>query len=74
MDEKKIKSYRELLIWQKGIELVKEVYKLTKNSPEQKNIPLLTRYIDRLFLFHQILLRGRQDNIPKNLSNFFIWL
>ncbi|OGF65931.1 MAG: four helix bundle protein [Candidatus Fischerbacteria bacterium RBG_13_37_8] len=29
-----IKSYRELLIWQKGIILVKEIYKLTKKFPK----------------------------------------
>ena len=32
----KVKSYRELLIWQKGIELVKEIYRLTKIFPKEE--------------------------------------
>ena len=31
-----IKSFRELEIWKKGIELVKEVYKTTENFPQSE--------------------------------------
>jgi hypothetical protein len=34
--EKKIQSYRDLNIWQIGIELVKDIYKLTENFPKQE--------------------------------------
>lgn len=30
------KGYRDLLVWQKGIELVKETYKLTKSFPNDE--------------------------------------
>jgi len=32
----KVKSYRDLLIWQSGISLVKSVYELTSNFPKQE--------------------------------------
>jgi len=31
-----MKTYRELIVWQKGIELVLLVYKITKNFPEEE--------------------------------------
>jgi len=41
-----VRSYRELQIWQKGIELVKEVYRFTKNFPKSE-IYGLTSQIQR---------------------------
>jgi len=32
----KIKSYNDLITWQKGIELVKEVYKATQSFPKEE--------------------------------------
>jgi len=37
----KIRSYRELLIWQKGIDLVKDVYLLTKKFPKREEYILV---------------------------------
>ena len=36
----KIQHYRELLIWQKGITLVKDIYFLTKKFPESEKFGL----------------------------------
>lgn len=33
MESTKIKSYKDLIVWQKGVELVKEIFLLTKNFP-----------------------------------------
>jgi len=41
MGGQKIKSYKELLIWQKGISLVKEVYKITKKFPNEEKFALI---------------------------------
>lgn len=41
--DQKIKSYKELLIWQKGIALVKEVYKLTKKFPRTEKFGLISQ-------------------------------
>jgi four helix bundle protein len=34
--EKKIKTYRDLNIWNAGIELVKDIYRLTEKFPKQE--------------------------------------
>lgn len=33
-----MKNYRELKIWQQGIEIVKETFKLSENLPVLKNL------------------------------------
>ena len=33
---KKVKSFKDLEIWQKGIELVVDIYKITKNFPKDE--------------------------------------
>ena len=41
MDEKKkIKSYQDLVVWQKSIELVKQIYDLTKQFPSEEKYGL----------------------------------
>ena len=35
-----IKTFRDLLIWQKGMQLVKEVYKLTRTFPKSEDFNL----------------------------------
>ena len=36
MEQKSIKSYRDLIIWQKSIELVTRIYIITKNFPTKE--------------------------------------
>lgn len=36
MTESKITSYKDLIVWQKSYELVKEVYKLTSGLPKEE--------------------------------------
>jgi four helix bundle protein len=36
MENKKIESYKDLIVWQKGIELVNEIYVLTKMFPKEE--------------------------------------
>lgn len=51
-----IKSYKELVVWQKSIELVKEIYKLTNNFPKSEAYGLT----------HQI--RRAVVSIPSNIA------
>ena len=41
--ESKIKSYRDLDIWEKGIEIVKDVYKITENFPNHETYGLASQ-------------------------------
>ena len=36
MESKKIESFKDLIVWQKGIELVNEIYKVTKHFPKDE--------------------------------------
>ena len=36
MEYKKIESFKDLFVWQKGIELINEIYKLTKFFPKEE--------------------------------------
>lgn len=56
MSKEKIKSYRELLVWQKGIMLVKEVYKLTKKFPRTEEYGLVNQ------------IRRSAISIPSNIA------
>ncbi len=39
----KIKTYRDLEIWKKGIELVKDIYTLTESFPKQETYSLVAQ-------------------------------
>lgn len=41
--KKKISSYKDLLVWQKAITLVKEIYLLTKKLPEEEKFGLTSQ-------------------------------
>jgi len=36
MDKNKINSYKDLIVWQKGYELVKQVYKISSKLPKEE--------------------------------------
>jgi four helix bundle protein len=42
-DEKKTRSYRDLLVWQKGIALVKDVYQITASFPGEEKFGLISQ-------------------------------
>ena len=54
--EKEIKSFRDLLIWQRGIQLVKEVYEETRNFPKEELYGLTNQ------------IRRPAISIPSNIS------
>ncbi len=36
MENRKVESFKDLFVWQKGIELVNEIYNLTKHFPKEE--------------------------------------
>jgi four helix bundle protein len=42
-DEQKPQGYRDLLVWQKGIVLTKEVYRLTRSFPAEEKFGLVSQ-------------------------------
>jgi four helix bundle protein len=57
--ENKIRSFRDLRIWQKGIELVKEVYKITQYFPKEEQYGLSSQ------------MRRAAVSVPSNVAEGF---
>lgn len=55
----KIRSFKQLLIWQKGIDIVKEVYRLSKDFPREELYGLTTQ------------MRRAAISIPSNIAEGF---
>ena len=51
-----VKSYKDLIVWQKSIQLVKEVYKITGEIPESEKYNLISQ------------LRRSSISIPSNIA------
>ncbi len=43
MENKKVESFKDLIVWQKGIELVNEIYKVTKHFPKEELYGLISQ-------------------------------
>jgi four helix bundle protein len=54
--EKKSRGYKDLLVWQKGIDVVKEIYKLTKTCPSDERFGLVSQ------------MRRAAVSIPSNIA------
>lgn len=55
-DEKKTSSYRDLVVWQKGITLVKRVYQVTSTFPTEERFGLVSQ------------MRRAAVSIPSNIA------
>ena len=57
--EDKIRTFKDLKVWQKGIELVKEIYKITKDFPKDELYGLTSQ------------MRRSAVSIPSNIAEGF---
>jgi len=57
--EEKIKTFRDLRVWQKGIDLVKNIYKITRDFPKEEQYGLTSQ------------LRRAAISIPSNIAEGF---
>jgi four helix bundle protein len=55
-DEVKTGGYKDLLVWQKGIALVKQVYNLTRSFPDEEKFGLISQ------------MRRAAISIPSNIA------
>jgi four helix bundle protein len=56
MENKKIESYKDLIVWQKGIEIVNDIYNLTKYFPKDELYSLTSQ------------MRRASISIPANIA------
>lgn len=59
----KPKSYRDLIVWQRGIELAKEIHKITKQFPKHETYALAQSRLT--------LLNAKLVNHQMNSNDFF---
>jgi four helix bundle protein len=57
--DKNIKTFKNLNVWQKGIELVKELYKITKSFPKEEQYGLSSQ------------IRRAAVSVPSNIAEGF---
>ena len=54
-----VKSYKELEVWNKGIEMVESIYRITKNFPQEERFVLVVQ------------MRRAASSIPTNIAEGF---
>ena len=66
-----VQSYRQLIVWQKAMELVKDIYYLTNRFPKDETYGLLSQTGGRRFRFRQTLPKDKEEIQRKNSSIIF---
>lgn len=60
MESNKIKNYKDLIVWQKSIDLVVEIYKTTKDFPREELYGLISQ------------IRRASVSIPSNIAEGYM--
>ena|SRR3989344_8919994 len=67
---KTAQSYKDLLVWQKSIELVVQVYKLTENFPQREVYGLASQMRRAAVSIPSNIAEGRSRSTAKDFTNF----
>ncbi|GIW67473.1 MAG: hypothetical protein KatS3mg096_341 [Candidatus Parcubacteria bacterium] len=67
---KKILSYKDLLVWQKAIELVMEIYELTKYFPKEETYGLVSQIKRAAVSIPANIAEGRSRRTRKDFIQF----
>jgi four helix bundle protein len=70
MEKKKIESYKDLIVWQKGIELVGELYSVTKGFPKEEMFGLTNQIRRAAVSVPANIAEGWGRNSTKNYIQF----
>lgn len=68
----KIKSYENLIVWQKAISLVLEIYKLTENFPREEIYGLTSQMRRSSVSIPSNIAEGSRRGTRKDFRNFLI--
>ena len=70
MNDTKIKSYKDLIVWQKGYELVKQVYKITAKLPQAEVFGLQSQMRRSAVSIVSNIAEGSSRKTRKDYSHF----
>ena len=70
MSNEKVKSYRDLLIWQKGIALVKDIYEITKKFPKYERFILINQILRAAISIPSNIAEGQARHYSKEFRQF----
>lgn len=65
-----IKSYRDLIVWQKSIDLVEEIYRLTKRFPKDEVYGLTSQLRRSAVSVPSNIAEGQERRAPKDFKRF----
>ncbi len=65
-----MKNYRQLKVWQKGIELVKQTYLLTENLPENEKFGIISQINRAAVSIPANIAEGSSRNSDKDYGRF----
>lgn len=69
-DKASIRSYKDLLVWQKGIRLVKTVYQLTQHFPDSERFGLVSQMRRAAVSIPSNIAEGQARHTPREFVNF----
>jgi four helix bundle protein len=65
-----MKNYKELIVWQKGIELVKKVYQLSKYFPSEEKYGMVSQITRATVSIPANIAEGSSRNSDKDYARF----
>ena len=72
MEMKKIESYKDLIVWQRAMELVSAVYRLTENFPQTEIYGLTSQMRRSAVSIPSNIAEGRRRGSKKDFRQFLI--
>ena len=70
MEKQKVLSYKDLIVWQKGIEIVSEVYRVTKQFPPAEQFALTSQLQRAAVSIPANIAEGYGRNTQKEYAHF----
>ncbi|MFZ1281427.1 MAG: four helix bundle protein [Ignavibacteriaceae bacterium] len=69
-----MKSHKDLDVWNRSIELVITIYKVTKGFPKEETYGLISQMRRAVISISSNIAEGAHDKVRKNSDNFYISL
>lgn len=64
-----VQSYRDLVAWNKAMELVTEIYRVTHNFPKEELFGLMSHFDGQPYRSRATLPKVREDYLKENSGN-----